>query len=529
MNILQAIEDQNLFRSFLADGDGDLSSWFRWMTALRVLHGLPLPQDEESRELIRTCTGRDPAKLPKHGFSTALLLVGRRSGKSRTAALVAAFEAALSGRERLLSPGEIGLVACISPTRAQSRVVKSYIRAAFESTPILQGEIVDETKDGFQLRNGVEVSVLAGDFRSVRGYSLIAAVVDEVCFFHMAEEGKIRSDTELIHALRPGLSTVRGRLLAIGSPYARRGWAYSTWKRCFGNDAAKTLVWNAPSRTMNPTLPQSVVDDALAEDLAAAKGEYLAEWRTDVAAFVPREIVEALVIPGRKELPPKPGRRYGCFADVSGGRSDDAALAIAHREGRVVVLDCLERYKAPHNPYEVVARMAATIRRYGCNAATGDAYAAEWSRTAFASHGIKYERATKSVWKEGSSAWRKVAKPKSVLYAELLPRLNSAEVELLDNDMLLTQLSMLERRTRSGGHDVIDHPPGAHDDLANVVAGVCDAVSQRVVVAGVLDASQRQPDDDWRTRDAIRAGDDPSLLELFGLMGRPISLERSEE
>jgi hypothetical protein len=33
------------------------------------------------------------------------------------------------------------------------------------------------------------------------------------------------------------------------------------------------------------------------------------------------------------------------------------------------------------------------------------------------------------------------------------------------------QLTSLERRTARGGKDSIDHVPGAHDDLANAVAG----------------------------------------------------------
>jgi outer membrane immunogenic protein len=35
----------------------------------------------------------------------------------------------------------------------------------------------------------------------------------------------------------------------------------------------------------------------------------------------------------------------------------------------------------------------------------------------------------------------------------------------------VTSLQGLERRTRSGGRDIIDHAPGAHDDLANSAAG----------------------------------------------------------
>jgi hypothetical protein len=61
---------------------------------------------------------------------------------------------------------------------------------------------------------------------------------------------------------------------------------------------------------------------------------------------------------------------------------------------------------------------------------------------------------------------------KSEIYCNLLPRLNSGEVDLLDNRRPVTRLLALERRTARGGRDSIDHPPGGKDDLANAVAGV---------------------------------------------------------
>jgi hypothetical protein len=62
---------------------------------------------------------------------------------------------------------------------------------------------------------------------------------------------------------------------------------------------------------------------------------------------------------------------------------------------------------------------------------------------------------------------------KSQLYSEFLPMMNSRQVELLDVPRLARQLEGLERRTARGGRDSIDHGPGGHDDVANVVAGVC--------------------------------------------------------
>ncbi len=62
-------------------------------------------------------------------------------------------------------------------------------------------------------------------------------------------------------------------------------------------------------------------------------------------------------------------------------------------------------------------------------------------------------------------------KSKSEIYVDLLPLITSGAVDLLDHDRLVMQLTSLERRTSRGGRDSIDHAPGAHDDIANAVAG----------------------------------------------------------
>lgn len=469
MNIAKAIRDRNLFRPFFGNS---LRSWRPWLAALRTLYGLPLRESQKA--LVSTCSGCEPVGddlLPPGGFASALFLTGRRSGKSRIAAVAAAYEAALAGHERKLSKGEKGLVAVISPTRRQSRIVRGYIQGIFRSTPLLRREIERETAQGFDLANGVSIEILAGDYRTVRGFTLLAAVVDEICFFGLEAESKIKNDAELVRALRPGLATVGGKLIAISSPYARRGWAYQTWKRNWGKSNPGVLVWNCSSRTMNPTLPQSVVDEALREDLAAAKSEYLGEWRDDVSAYLPRAVIEQSVVSGRLQLLPDEAQTYFAFADLSGGRNESAALAIGHRESRKVIVDCLREWKSPFSPQYVVHQMAADLQRYGLRRVTGDAYAAEFTVGSFQREGIKYNRAKQN---------------KSELFLELLPRLCSGEIELLDNERLIEQLANLERRTRSGGKDTIDHPSGGKDDLANVVAGVATSAAKNTIVVGAL-------------------------------------------
>lgn len=457
LTIIDAIKDEKLFRSFLADADDSLSSWSSWLAVLRVLYGLPLPKKAKRRAVLGEVTQRKCEGFPADGFDTALLLTGRRSGKSRIAAVIGAYESVLAGHESKLAKGEKGLVAICSPTKKQSRIVKNYIRAIFEA-PLLRNEVVGETKEGFELANGILIELMAGDFRSVRGYTLLAVIVDEAAFFGVEEEAKIKSDTELIRALKPALATTGGKLIAITSPYARKGWTFTTHQKHFGKEDAKTLVVNCPSRTLNPTLPQRIIDEALAEDYAAAKSEYLGEFREDVGIWLPREVIERLVIPNRFELLPRTDISYAAFCDVSGGRGDDAALAIAHRVDRTVVLDFVKRYRPPFNPYVCIGDMAEICKRYRVRKVIGDNYAANFVEMAFKEQGLRYEKSDI---------------PASGLYLETLPRFCASEVELLDDPkkLIVQQFASLERRTRSGGKDTITHPTNGHDDVANAVAG----------------------------------------------------------
>lgn len=461
--IVEAAADPMLFRDFFGRKRDALESWSPWLSFFRCLYGLELDPAED--DLVREATGRDPRGLPRAGFKKALALVGRRGGKSRAAALIAAFEAAVADRTGRLAPGERGLVALCGPSKEQGGIALGYLRALFDGG-LLAGEVEREDRGGFDLRNGTRIQVLAGDYRTVRGFSLLAAVVEEAAFFGAADDSKVRSDAELVRALEPGLATTGGRLIAITSPYARKGWTYSTHQRAWGNDNAVSLVWKAPSLVMNPRLDPGVVAQATAEDPAAARSEFGAEFRDDVETYITRETVLNCVVPGRRELLPRLDRHsYSAFCDISGGRADDAALAVGHREGERVVIDLVRRWKAPFSPAAVAAEMAAECKRFGVYSVGGDNYAANFNSSVFEAHGVGYDRS---------------ATPRADLYRELLPRLCSRLIELPDDAGLVAQIASLERRVRAGGRDVIDHPPGGKDDLANVVAGVCQRTAVEV-------------------------------------------------
>jgi hypothetical protein len=437
-------------RLFASEFGGD--SWYAWRTFAAVLFGLPLA-DQRARAIAQQCLGRD--QLPTQPAREAWLIVGRRGGKSRIAALLAVFLACF--RTYRLAPGERGVVMLRAADRRQARVVFRYIRALITSVPMLAALIIRETRDALDLSNGITIEVHTASYRSTRGYSVVGAVLDEIAFWRTDDSAD--PDTETLNSVRPAMATVPGSILvAITSPHARRGEAYRHWKDYFGRtDTPDILVWQSPSRLMDPLLPESVVQRAYERDPIVAAAEWGAQWRSDVENFVNRDVLDAVVTPGRHELPPLSDGRYVAFVDPSGGTKDSMTLAIAHTDpDNRAVLDLVREAKAPFSPERVVEDFAATLKRYRIDTVTGDRYAGEWPREQFRKHGLDYELS---------------AHPKSDIYRDLLPLLNSGTADLLDHPVLLTQLATLERRTGRGGRDSIDHAPNAHDDVANAAAG----------------------------------------------------------
>jgi Terminase large subunit, T4likevirus-type, N-terminal len=437
-----------------------------WRAFLATLFGLPLGNEEQLK--FRQCTGRD--EPPQSGSNEAWLVCGRRAGKSFTLALIAVFLAAFRDWRPHLGPGEVATVVVIAADRKQARVIMRYCQGLLRSSPMLARIIEGERVETINLANRVALEIHTASFKTVRGYSIVAALCDEIAFW--PSEDSASPDTEILDALRPAMATIPGAmLLCASSPYAQRGALWDAWKRHYGKESP-ILVWQAPTRTMNPTVPQSIVDAAFERDPAIASAEWMGHFRSDVEAFIAREAVEAVIIPDRLELAPIRGLGYVAFCDPSGGSgSDSFALAIAHRDGEGHgILDCVREVRPPFSPDAVVAEFAALLKSYGIHKVHGDRYGGDWPAERFRVHATTYEASEKA---------------KSTIYQEFLPLLNSRRVELLDHSRAIAQLCGLERRTARSGKDSIDHGPGGHDDLANVIAGAL------VLAAGKLSPGQQ--------------------------------------
>jgi hypothetical protein len=164
---------------------------------------------------LMTAAGMTPdpwqAQLLQSDAQRIMLLASRQAGKSEVAA-------ALSVREALLRPGS--LILLLSPSERQSGELQSKVFACYDA---LEAPVPARKRTELQLHltNGSRIIALPENERTIRGYSgARLLVVDEAA----------RVDDGLYRSVRPMLAVSRGRLLALSTPFGKRGWFFEAWE-----------------------------------------------------------------------------------------------------------------------------------------------------------------------------------------------------------------------------------------------------------------------------------------------------------
>ena len=98
-------------------------------------------------------------------------------------ALIAVFLACFHEWRRHLTPGERGTVMIVAADRKQARVILRYIRGLLTGVPMLARLIERETAESFDLNNSISIEVGTASFSTVRGYTIVAALLDELAFW----------------------------------------------------------------------------------------------------------------------------------------------------------------------------------------------------------------------------------------------------------------------------------------------------------------------------------------------------------
>lgn len=139
-----------------------------------------------------------------------LLNCSRQSGKSTTTAVVGLHRA-------IYHPGS--LVLLLSPSLRQSSELFRTVSRLYSRT----GATVPSTAETvlrLELGNGSRVLSLPASEATIRGYAGVSLLlIDEAS----------RVPDDLYAAVRPMLATTNGRLIALSTPFGRRGWWSDAW------------------------------------------------------------------------------------------------------------------------------------------------------------------------------------------------------------------------------------------------------------------------------------------------------------
>ena len=233
ITILDAIADKALFAPWFKK-EATWKAWFVFLSALCAL-----PMTEEQLAVYRACTGRtEPPTTPA---TEAWLVCGRRAGKSFILALIAVYLACFHSYRQQLAPGERATILVVAADRKQARVIMRYVRGLLTNVAMLARMIEREAAESFDLDNGVTIEVGTVSFRSTRGYTIVAALLDELAFW--PTDDSANPDSEVIAAIRPGMVTIPGAmLLCASSPYARRGSLYDAYRKHHGQNGDPVLI-----------------------------------------------------------------------------------------------------------------------------------------------------------------------------------------------------------------------------------------------------------------------------------------------
>jgi hypothetical protein len=132
-------------------------------------------------------------------------------GKSTLVALLALFVA-------LSEPGSLALL--LAPAERQAGELLRKVQDLYRAL----GHVVPTTSESvlrLELEGGSRVVALPGKEQSIRGFSAVRLLaVDEAA----------RVPDDLYHAVRPMLAVSGGRLIALSTPWGKRGWWYEAWQ-----------------------------------------------------------------------------------------------------------------------------------------------------------------------------------------------------------------------------------------------------------------------------------------------------------
>ena len=211
----------------------------------------------------------------------SLLLCSRQTGKSTVTA-------ALASHTAIYVPG--ALVLLLAPSQQQSRELFRKVCSFHREAHNIDPEAYSAQR--LELQNGSRIISLSGNPTTARGFSGPRLVIlDEAAWI---------SD-ELFHSITPMLSS-GGRLIAMSTPFGRRGWFYENW-------TAEDHLWQRTLVTAD--MSPRITEEFLAAERASKPAwrieqEYFCRFVDNDQQYIGSDLIQRAMTPAIPPLFPQP-------------------------------------------------------------------------------------------------------------------------------------------------------------------------------------------------------------------------------
>ncbi len=228
-----------------------------WLNPGLVMTEAALPPDPWQVDLLRSTASR------------MLLLCSRQAGKSLSAS-------ALALKTAILKPS---LILLLSPTQRQSGELfrDKFLRLYHPWRKVCPP--ARETQLTIKLANGSRIISLPSNEEGIRCYSGVnLLVIDEAA----------RVSDDLYRAVRPMLAVSHGRLIAMSTPFGRRGWYFESWESPRNWRRTKITADQCPRIT-----PEFLAEERQALGERWFRQEYFCSFEEAIDAVFTTEDIEA--------------------------------------------------------------------------------------------------------------------------------------------------------------------------------------------------------------------------------------------
>lgn len=459
--------------------------------ALKAFYGLPLEgreldvwaifQDSCTYDTLGYVTSVTPVAYTPKEYSLMVGILGRRSGKSsKITAFATLYEILFGGHLAEIEPGQDVVVPYIAQDLATAKANMLFVSLMAQKVPLLEKQITSASRDKIEFKNGIVMLPEPPAIKTGRGFAMPVVIGDEVGFWYKTADAA-NPDYEVQRAVSYAQSQfTRAKQFLISTPYTEEGllWDYHRagtdgWKAALDDrdEFRDALVLQASTAAMeNPKITRRRLQQLQLQDPDAFVRESLARFVTAINSYIPAELVHKAT-----SGQPKERKR----TDIEGGalvpnyvaamdpafRNDDFAFSIFHTESDGTVVQDVLRVWSPSqrdgvqlDPAIILAEIGEICHQWNIGLVYSDQYQLE------ALNAMAQQFQFSVVGRDFTGA------SKAKMYGSLLHLLRTDKIKLLDHPVVVSQLTLLQKKMSAMNRVQIAAPQGKHDDVASVIA-----------------------------------------------------------